>query len=1616
MSSSSFRLPDLDKLPIMLSLSHPIKGELKKWTGRKDAWSWFQFFKIFINALPLFLSFFIMNGGSLDDLIKRLYLQVINEMIAQLEFDAAMGAISEENLNKRKASLIELAKVSVDDFSSSHDDFSSFSNKTIDELLDEGKSMEEINAFLAFKKKKREGTNSSSSLSSLSLSTGLSSTSSGVSGVSSSSAASTLSGVQTVSSSSIGELGDGDSSSLTSSLSSSSLSFSSSSSSFLFSTAGYSGRSPSPATPLDRQIGELAGDGKEEEKKEKEKKDETRRRISMKPSEIASSSAAALIIATGFPTMMHDKIKTLALSRLNEVYKILFDAICGAQTGFNQLQNETIASFVQNNPHFQTPNVANLWRFAAAQLYLPHPGVSLSDYPSLEIQGRRMAINSLFDGLARVKGESFIQFATRLLWFIYAFHHLGIAYDKTTFTIKFSNYLRTHDAAMNLWENAQTIAGPSSSFLSTVQNFQDLLSRRGLSSVTLSFPSDVPPTPSSSPSSQTTDAALLASDFNNERGRGGWRGRGKFRGRGGRERKGGKNFNSQGDPRINPPTINNKQYKIDLDKLKICYACCDKHNGKNHMPRDCPHKEVKCTKCNKMGHHDYSCDYHKQVHELLSQRRQNKSGYQATTDKAAALLPSSPPSLSGAEELGSSPSQVNKETHKESSHFLIKRTLSVTAGDVVKHESSALLRYFKPKQKEEKKEMNAATLNPLSTSPIRSAVSSLPISYSSLSSFTAPLTQDLTDTSVSPSSVCASSTLLPLKREASSLASPNLIPPTFFSSLSQGDNLKSSPALLTPSTTSPINEEQAENEEEKDLRRKQRVWNKNHKEVKTVIKVYQGVPRVDIVLSESLLQDAILTNDSEGHWSKKFKSRLTGYLRTDESLSLDRFLSSSPFSRKFNKREVIGQSLGGSHIVDEPSSSPPSLIEADTHLNPSASSTRPFSFDLDNSPVLIRRAKVKKIDDSDNSVANFSSPIASSSSSSSSEKATATLKIRRIQLIDGSMNEDGSSQPSSSSSSSKDEAKDENSFVTFDKEERKEKIYLDSGSTVSTENDANKLTHLAADQVNRTLSGAIDGTDIVHLDLKGTRLLGDYKEEDVFLHSRLAKLTSVASFTDNQEAQSVVIFDKLRAMVYDLSGRPLQYLHSTLLDCGLTPLLEWPRDGKLWARFTDAPTLYGADLVSYFQADKIPPRPLTTDELNLLFTLHCQLAHASFKTIKLLLSLYPNDATFKGVPRQWDPKKIRETLNCRACSTAKSRRFSSADVSSRLPPSHPLEYLFIDTSGSIHFYFNLIKEKRVREALSSLHKLFGSWSCWALLIDIFSQKIFIKVLSNRGEAGAFYQDTIVQQERQTGRQCKKLYGDRGGENIEINLTNFIKESGIIRVLAPPAEKERQGPVEVYMRIVWKDAAAMLWQANLHLIFACFALPYAVLIRNQCPASDQKVTRDQVFSSFSSPIPFTRLFIFGSDCFSDAKPDTKSLDKLNTTRDPAQIRPDALINYRIHHFLFFFAPLWTFLSFVEPSLFAPSWTLSSFVEINLLRGISSLFISFVESLFSFLRGFSSCFFVVFLRGYLRGRFLRGSSLRGFFLFVVSPLRGFFSSCSSFHFIFYSSLPPFLLWSF
>ena len=415
-------------------------------------------------------------------------------------------------------------------------------------------------------------------------------------------------------------------------------------------------------------------------------------------------------------------------------------------------------------------------------------------------------------------------------------------------------------------------------------------------------------------------------------------------------------------------------------------------------------------------------------------------------------------------------------------------------------------------------------------------------------------------------------------------------------------------------------------------------------------------------------------------------------------------------------------------------------------------------------------------------------------------------------------------------------------------------VSLDTGTTCNLAKGDAQLENERTLSHSRQIVGALCGpSGQVNLNVVGERRLGAHVEDNVFKHAAIrSNLSALQPHTDTHGRAA--LFTQHAATVFQPKpGVTVQQIYNAM-NVLADVVVVYPRRGNMWTWSS-----FDSDLKT--MATRAAAGQAVAGQLSAVHRAHVLLGHLNYAKLKRIVQQHSDAAAFDDIRFNWTPDNMRTSFPCNACAATKIHDHPHAAISSRVPPKMPLEHLFIDLSGRLK-----LDSSTVTPELRALHRLFGEWEYYDLIVDGHTKYVFVNVTADKeGDSVNPWRITlIVREQRQRGTVCKRVFLDKGGENKDGEFGDFCRRQGIMIDWAPTNHKQRQGQVERYMLVVWQGGGTMLYHANLHVYFAAYAIPYAVYLLNRQPVKDDSTTRYERYHGVAPH--FKNLFIFGSDAF------------------------------------------------------------------------------------------------------------------------------------------------------
>ena len=204
---------------------------------------------------------------------------------------------------------------------------------------------------------------------------------------------------------------------------------------------------------------------------------------------------------------------------------------------------------------------------------------------------------------------------------------------------------------------------------------------------------------------------------------------------------------------------------------------------------------------------------------------------------------------------------------------------------------------------------------------------------------------------------------------------------------------------------------------------------------------------------------------------------------------------------------------------------------------------------------------------------------------------------------------------------------------------------------------------------------------------------------------------------------------------------------------------------------------------------------------------HARMGHVGWKSLEKTVGM----KLIKGINTPLSEFEDQAKQACETCIAAKHRR--APFTGDRQPAKEPLERLHTDLCGP----YPVIGLSKGRFALT--------------LQDEFTGQPFAAILRTKDEAAEHLIRVINRWEKITGRNCKNLHSDRGGEFIDSILKDFCTTKGIKHTFSEPDVHQHNGIAERLNQTLNDMVLAMLLHYQLPQSLWDFALIYAVQIRS-----------------------------------------------------------------------------------------------------------------------------------------------------------------------------------------
>ena len=233
---------------------------------------------------------------------------------------------------------------------------------------------------------------------------------------------------------------------------------------------------------------------------------------------------------------------------------------------------------------------------------------------------------------------------------------------------------------------------------------------------------------------------------------------------------------------------------------------------------------------------------------------------------------------------------------------------------------------------------------------------------------------------------------------------------------------------------------------------------------------------------------------------------------------------------------------------------------------------------------------------------------------------------------------------------------------------------------------------------------------------------------------------------------------------------------------------------------------------------------------------HCRLGHANHRSIGHLLK----HNLIQGIQLPSDAFSNHSCDSCEACLMAKMPK--AAHKTREHKALEPLEVLHSDVCGQYPV------------------KTLGGGQYVVTLLDEFTGFVTVGILCSKKAASIWLRVTIEQWEAVTGKRCKVLYTDRGGEYVGNDLKDWCLSKGVQHNFTVTADKESNGAAERLNQTLNNMMRAMMFTYNSYAPLWGHAITYATLIKNVSYSSKLGMTP---FQAFLHKVPdVSKLKVFG----------------------------------------------------------------------------------------------------------------------------------------------------------
>ena len=184
----------------------------------------------------------------------------------------------------------------------------------------------------------------------------------------------------------------------------------------------------------------------------------------------------------------------------------------------------------------------------------------------------------------------------------------------------------------------------------------------------------------------------------------------------------------------------------------------------------------------------------------------------------------------------------------------------------------------------------------------------------------------------------------------------------------------------------------------------------------------------------------------------------------------------------------------------------------------------------------------------------------------------------------------------------------------------------------------------------------------------------------------------------------------------------------------------------------------------------------------------------------------------------------------------------------------------------------------------------GGSRYFATILDDYSDLCMVRTIPRKSDVTEFVKDSIEYLETQSGKKVKGIRSDGGGEYINNDLGQYLKDKGIVHQTTAPYTPQQNGKAERLNRTLMERGRAMLLGANLPPNLWAEAVATASVIRNRSPVAGKDKTPWELFYGTKPDVSLFRTF--GATAYVHVPKD------LRTKLDPVS-QKGVLVGYEPH---------------------------------------------------------------------------------------------------------------------